>query len=178
MSEAFWQVINSSRWPKEQVVNMTTRDFLLQHLVVNELLTSRKSELDELKEGLKALGFLDLISKNKEACRVLFCASHGQLLTHKWFLDYIGQNEDDEFPGDSRCRSLLQFWTGWSVVPFGGLAKRLKVTFLPDDDKYVLPTSSACTATIRFPTVHSSKVKFFQFMDIAVKYGKVGFPNP
>ena len=125
--------------------------------------------MDELKEGLKALGFLDLISKNKEACRVLFCASHGQLLnpdilqgmmleiessnfaqeqSHKWFLDYIGQNEDDEFPGDSRCRSLLQFWTGWSVVPFGGLAKRLKVTFLPDDDKYVLPTASACTATV------------------------------
>ena len=80
MSEAFWKVINSSRWPKEQVVNITTKDFLLQHLVVNELLTSRKNELDELKEGLKALGFLDLISKNKEACRVLFNASHGQML--------------------------------------------------------------------------------------------------
>ena len=172
---------------------MTTKDFLLQHLIVNELLTSRKNELDELKEGLKALGFLDLISNNKEVCRILFCAGHCQPLnldvfkgmilefgssnfaqeqSHKWFLDYLGQSEDNEFSRDSRCRSLLQFWTGWSVVPFGGLAKRLKVVFLPDDDKYVLPTASACTALLRLPTAHSSKVKFFQFMDIAVKHGK------
>lgn len=70
--------------------------------------------MDELKEGLKALGSLDLISKSKEVCRVLFFACHGQLLnpdilkgmmveiessnfgqeqSHKWFLDYLGQNE-------------------------------------------------------------------------------------
>jgi hypothetical protein len=27
MSEAFWQLINSSRWTKEQPVNISTRDF-------------------------------------------------------------------------------------------------------------------------------------------------------
>ena len=199
MSEAFWQLINSSRWPKEQPVNISTRDFLLQHLVNHELLASRKNELNELREGLKSMGFLDLISKNKEMFKVFFCATEGKLLnldafkdmmlnilpsnfaeeqSHKWFFDYLDQNENQDFPGDNRCRSLLQFWTGWSVIPFGGLTKRLKVNFLPDDDKHSLPTSSACKATLRLPTVHSSKVKFFQSMDIALKFGKVGFPNP
>jgi hypothetical protein len=90
----------------------------------------------------------------------------------------MNKEEDQEFPGDSRCRSLLQFWSGWAFVPFGGLAKRLKIVFLDDDDKNSLPTASACTAILRLPTVHSSKSKFFEAMDIACKYGKVGFPNP
>ena len=92
--------------------------------------------------------------------------------------DYLGQNENQEFPEHNRCLSLLQFLTGWSVIPFGGVAKKLKFIFLPDDDKDRLPTSSACTATLRLPTIYSSKVKFFQSMDIVLKYGKVGFPNP
>ena len=199
MSEVFWQLINSSRWPKEQLVNISTKDFLLQHLVHHELLTSRKNEIEEFKEGLKSLDFLNLISKNREICKVLFCAPEGQQIdldafnemmlnilpsnfaeeqSHKWFLEYLGEEESREFPGDSRCRSLLQFWTGWSVVPFGGLTKRLKATFLPDDEKHSLPTVSACTATLRLPTVHSSKRKFNESMDIALKYGRVGFPNP
>ena len=199
MSEAFWQLINSSRWPKEQVIDIETRDFLLQHLVYHELLTSRKNEIEELKEGLKSLGLLDLIAKNAEICKVLFCADKSRQInadvlndmmlsispsnfaeeqSQKWFLEYLGLKADPDFPGDSRCRSLLQFWTGWSVVPFSGLTKRLKVIFLPDDDKCCLPTTSACTKTLRLPTVHSSRGKFFQSMDVALKYGKVGFPNP
>ena len=97
---------------------------------------------------------------------------------YKWLLEYISQEESEEFPGDSRCGSLLQFWTGWSAVPFGGLLKRLKVTFLADDEKHSLPTICACTAILRLPTVQSSKSKFFEAMDIACKYGKCGFPNP
>ena len=198
-SDAFWQLINSSRWPKEKLVDITTREFLCQHLVYNELLTSRKNEISEFKEGLKSLGFVDLLLKNTEKCKALLCATEhtpftpdilkDMMLTilpqnfaenqsHEWFLDYIRQGEDEEFPEDSRLRSLLQFWTGWNAVPFGGLTKRLKVTFLNDDDTYHLPTSSACLALLRIPTVHSSKKKFFQAMDIALKFAKVGFHNP
>ncbi len=199
MSEAFWQLINASRWPNEQLIDINTRDFLLQQLVYHELLTSRKNEIDELKEGLKSLGLLDLIAKNPKICKVLFCADKSQQInadvlnnmmlsispsnfaeeqSQKWFLDYLSLKPDPDFPDDNRCRSLLQFWTGWSVVPFGGLTKRLKVIFLVDDDKFCLPTSSACIKTLRLPTVHSSQGKFFQSMDVALKYRKVGFPNP
>ena len=83
-----------------------------------------------------------------------------------WFLNYLQLKESSDFPDDSRCRSLLEFWTGWSVVPFGSLS--LEVILLPDDEKHYLPRSSACTATLRLPTVPSSQGNFF----------KVGFPNP
>ena len=80
-SEAFWQLINCSRrWPKEKPVNITTRDFLLQHLMHHELLTSRKNEIEEFKEGLKSLGVLDFLFKNKEMCKALLCATETQPL--------------------------------------------------------------------------------------------------
>ena len=75
---------------------------------------------------------------------------------YSWFMSYVNQGEDDEFPSDSRQRALLQFWTGWTVVPFGGLTKKLKVAFLSDDDAKSLPTTSSCTA------VHSSEKGFFR----------------
>ena len=58
---------------------------------------------------------------------------------YNWFLEYIDLKEDEEFTGDSRRRSILQFWCGWSFVPFGDLSKRLKVHFLADDEKNSLP---------------------------------------
>ena len=94
--------------------------------------------------------------------------------SQKWFLDYLGLKPDPDFPDDNRCRSLLQFCTGWSVVPFGGLTKRLKVIFLADDDKFCLPTSSACTKTLRLPTVHSSQGKFFSIYGCCVEIQKSG----
>lgn len=56
--------------------------------------------------------------------------------------------------------------------------KRLKVAFLPVDDKYCLPTALAYTTTLRLPTVQSSKSKFYESMKTALKDGKVGFPKP
>ena len=177
---------------------MGSRDFLLQHLVSHELFASRRNEIDEFSEGLKSLGLLKL-RKNKETCKVLFTSGEFQGLTtdalmemtievetrnfterqaYSWLTSYINQEEDDEFPTDSRQRALLQFWTGWTVVPFGGLKKRLKVAFLPDDDATSLPTTSSCTAVLQIPTVHSSKKGFFQAMNVALKFGRVGFPNP
>ena len=128
MSEAFWQLINSSQWPKVQLIDINTRDFLMQHLIYHELLTSRKNELDELKQGLKSVGLLDLVAKNAEMCKVLFCADKSQQInadvlnemmppitpsnfaeeqSQKWFFDYLNLEADPDFPEDSRCRSLL-----------------------------------------------------------------------
>jgi hypothetical protein len=56
--------------------------------------------------------------------------SFSECQAYEWLKSYINEDKDEEFPGDSRQRALLQFWTGWTVVPFGGLAKRLKVAFL------------------------------------------------
>lgn len=94
---------------------------------------------------------------------------------HEWFESYLTE-ENSDFPGNTKLRSLFQFWTGWTVVPFGGLTKKLKVAFLPDDDTKTLPTASACLAIIRLPTVYTSKKRFFEAMDIVLRFGRVGFP--
>ncbi len=198
-NEAYWQIINSSRWPKEKIVDISSKEFLLQHLIFHELLVSRKNEIEEFSDGLKHLSFLDFLRKHKETCKVLFTGAECQPITvdslkemiinvetksfserqaHEWFLAYLNEDEDEDFPVDSRLRALLQFWTGWTIIPFGGLVKRLKVVFLPDDDTKTLPTTSSCTALLRIPTVHSSKKGFFKSMNIALKFGSVGFPNP
>ena len=114
---------------KEQVIDINIRDVFFQHLEQNELLTSRKSEMDELKEGLKSLVLLDAIAKNSDMCKVLFCSVKSQNITFavvsdilmpisttnyaeeqskNWFFNYLQLKESSDFPVDSRCRSLVR----------------------------------------------------------------------
>ena len=152
-----------------------------------QLVTNNKyaRQVHSCAAGLKHLGFLDFLCKYKETCKVLLTGTECRPVTvdslnemiidvetksfserqaHEWFLAYLNEGEDEDFPGDSRLRALLQFWTGWTIIPFGGLMRRLKVAFLPDDDDKSLPTTSSCTALLRIPTVHSSKKGFFKSM--------------
>jgi hypothetical protein len=87
--KAFWQIINLSRWPKEKVINMSSKDFLLQHLVSHELLVSRKNEIQEFSGGLKSLSLLKLLQKNKEICTILFTAGEFQPLTADGIMEMV-----------------------------------------------------------------------------------------
>ena len=62
-NESFWQVINSSHWPKAQEINFQNKDLLIQELVYNELISSRLQEICELRVGLETLGFLSTLRK-------------------------------------------------------------------------------------------------------------------
>ena len=115
--------------------------------------------------------FMELLSESEASN---FC----QRQAHSWFLEYTELQEDKDSPGDERLRALLQFCSEWRIIPFGSLGKKIKVTYLPDDDRYYFLTASACLALLRIPTVHSSKNKFFQAMNIALKYESTGFANP
>ena len=79
--EVLWQIINYLRWLKEKVINIASKDFLLQHLVSHELLVSRKNEIEEFLEGLKSLGLLNIVHTKKETCQVLFTAGEFQPFT-------------------------------------------------------------------------------------------------
>lgn len=198
-SEAYWTVINSSHWPKEQAITMSNKDLLIQQIIFNELLSSRKHEIDEFREGLESIGILQLIQKHKKGSHVFLCSSGSEFSTadlqelmklsepknfserqaSEWLMEYINEQESDVVgSGGPRACALLQFCTGWQVVPLGGLQTKIKVTYLADDDCYKLPTTSACLAILRIPTVHSTKKKFFEAMDIALKFERMGFPNP
>ena len=53
-SDAFWAIINASRWPIDKQIIDSNSSHLLQHLLENEIVYSRKIEIDQLSEGLKA----------------------------------------------------------------------------------------------------------------------------
>ena len=89
----------------------------------------------------------------------------------EWFKKYIVEASD-------RRKVILHFATGWIMISLGGLSRKIQVTFLPDDDELELPTSSACLFILHMPTVHSNEKLFAKFMDIALKFGSMGFPNP
>ncbi len=83
-----------------------------------------------------------------------------------------------ELVGGSRINVLMVFCTGHSKLPRNGIKNKFQVQFLTDDDEIVLPTSSACLQCARLPNSHSSKSKFDQAMDTALKFAALGFPNP
>lgn len=92
--------------------------------------------------------------------------------SYNWLLENIDKDKDQEFPGDGRHCSLLQFWSGWSMIPFEGHSKMFKVKFIADDDRYNLPISSACSVVLRLPTVYTSELRLFRAMNIACEHWK------
>lgn len=81
---------------------------------------------------------------------------------------YFLEAQEDEKLGD-----LLQFWTGWPSLPL--MSEKLPVTFLPKETSKELPVADTCFKTLSVPTIHNHYDAFQSKMDVAVKYGKVGF---
>ncbi len=53
--------------------------------------------------------------------------------------------------------------------------EKLKITFLAKENSKVLAVVDTCFNSLAIPTIHSSYEAFQEKMDVAVKYGKVGF---
>ena len=130
----------------------------------------------------------------KDIITYVNATNFAQNQSKSWFQEYLELVEEanNEFCAGTRLSTLLIFATGFKVPPVGGFRKSIgfkvppvggfrksiKVQFLPDDDNFTLPTVSACLFILNIPTVHSSKKKFFEEMDKALKYGSRRFPNP
>jgi len=59
----FWAIINASHWPIDKQMTDSNSSPLLQHLLENEIVCSRKMEIDQFSEGLQVLGLLQVIQK-------------------------------------------------------------------------------------------------------------------
>lgn len=159
-------------------------------MVEQEVLWSRKQELDEFSTGLESLGLLTVIRQNPDVCLSLLCSDENaelsrpevpddfvQAQTYEWFNTYISENpKSDSFLGGCRLKALLHFSTGYQVPPPGeSLPHKVSISFLPDDDQHQLPIAQACFGYLKLPTVHSSMAKFVEFMDMALKFEGTGF---
>eukprot|EP00794_Sanderia_malayensis_P014417 gene14417-15924_t len=197
--EVYWQIINNCHWPKAQVVDLSNKSMLVQEIIYNETVASRRDEIKELSEGLEILGFLDYAKQHPKYLKELFSSdnerkpfeladfekaifSSANTFAEKqaldWLFEYLKISSSGDFYGGSRLTALLMFCTGSTCPPRLGFIQKIQIKFLQDDDEKELPTSSGCLRILHLPTVHSSKQKFFAAMDIALKYGALGFPNP
>ena len=59
--------------------------------------------------------------------------------------------------GATRIEALLQFATSWCMPEKLGIAEKIKVEFLPDDDEHTFPMKTVCLNIIRLPTMHSKQ---------------------
>ena len=103
---------------------------------------------------------------------------HAEKQSFEWFKEYVqaSENVEDEDYPEGKLPTLLKFATGlWCIPPSQGENFALTVKFLEDDDTDVLPQATACANTLMLPTVHSSKVKFTESLDLALKFGNAGF---
>ena len=200
-NDVSWQIINSCHWPVEQVIDMTNKDLLIQHIIYSEAIANRREEIREFANGLDTLSFLsyarkfpkflhELLTSNKDNVKPFGIAefkenvitepkSFAEKQAIEWLYECIERKEDaDQFFGGSRMKALLMFCTGTIAPPRYGYKQKIQISFKPDDDEHELPTSSACLHVLSLPTVHSSKKKFFQAIDVALKHAALGFPNP
>ena len=97
------------------------------------------------------------------------CKGFSENQAKEWLCQYINQT--------SRLTEFLSFCTGYSNMPFGGLNGTISVKYLPDDDEKSLMKTSACLKILFLPTVHSSRERFFHFIDMALDNGSKGFVN-
>ena len=128
-SESFWSVINASHWSITKKITDKNVAHLVQNLLVTEIISFRKFEIDSFAEGLKNLEFLDATKNNKEVCFKLLCNSIEQTLTpdefnnlfdasvqrpsdfaqlhsYDWFMDYVMLVRRNSYVC---CSSLLAF---------------------------------------------------------------------
>ena len=189
-SDAFWAIINASHWPLAKKIDDQNATMLIQHFLENEIIYSRKLEMDSFAERLDVLGLLEIIRQNPGSCRDLLCYNTGMKMTAEKFFSQMMLKEPDDFSekqsylwflkyvqsaSEEQLIRLLQFVSGYKSIPPRGLLHKICVKYLPDDESATLPKSMACLSIIHLPTVYSSEKRFVQSLDVALKWGNEGF---
>ena len=188
-SDAFWTVINASHWPIERQITGDNRSHLIQHLLENEIIYSRKMEIEQFSEGLQVMGLLQILRENPTVSYELLCHDPKLKLTVENFLSQVNLQEPSDYSekqsynwflkfvnsADDNVLISLQFITGHKSISPCGLPHQICIKYLADDDAASLPKSSACLAIINLPTVHSSEKKFMESLAVALKCECEGF---
>ena len=131
---------------------------------VHHVFLSRKSQLDDLQEGLKSLGVLDLIHQypNEMYQWMVFPAKTSLTTTQvmsvidnvdpilpreaetlEYFTRYLTEADSDTLA------DVLQFATSFRCIPPGGLDPPITISFV---DAEQLPEAHTCNRTLELPT--------------------------
>ena len=70
---------------------------LIQHLLENKIICSRKLEMDSFAEGLDVMGLLEIIRENPRSCRDLSCYNTEMKMTAEKFFSQMMLKEPEDF---------------------------------------------------------------------------------
>lgn len=186
------KILNCSQWDPLVSVTMKNKSLLIAELIYEETVRKRLPPINSICEGLKLTGIFTHLKNNIDICREIFVFT-GEKLSGKMFWDLIdettitGNLEYEKlqtvgffksmiFEADeTTLRGVLQFITGFDIVPPWGFETKIRVEFLEDDDVNIIPKAMACFNILSLPTVHSDEDVFKTHFKNAIKFEGFGF---
>ena len=89
-ADIYWTINNSSHWPKQNQISIANISILIQHLMYNEIILSRRNEREELIAGLMSVGFYQKLVLNVDIVKPLLCYDETvQILTKECIYDCL-----------------------------------------------------------------------------------------
>ncbi|XP_076129024.1 uncharacterized protein LOC143110083 [Alosa pseudoharengus] len=157
---------------------------ILHHGVI----VRRDRQMAQFRKGLKDTGLLKMLKERPELAAVLFprtaeAEMEPQMITQR--VIWPEPDSDDEGDIDDYCsaaaylrqyissasssqlRDLVEFWTGWTVLP-----DQLYVSI---DKDLTFPVASTCFTTLKIPAGCRSYAEFCQNLSAAVSSTEFGF---
>ena len=185
-SPAYEQIINSSQWPIDCVLSMSSVETLKSMLIWEELVDRREKQIKSVREGLDFVGFLPFLQMYPEmispyfemkmlemsASVMMSIISWDGVSDHKkeidWLKEYVMESDS------THLIMLLKFATGLGSVNVINMPT-IHLGYTTEDK--ILPESIACANTFLVPLGNSTKDEFFRSVTTALELGFEGYGN-
>ncbi|KAJ8270424.1 hypothetical protein GJAV_G00114420 [Gymnothorax javanicus] len=173
------------------------RRWLAEAMLHHAVIGRRKKQIKQLRKGLQDTGVLNMIKERLALAAVPFPRSAAQIMDSEYFFVFqmilkriiwpMEDSEDENIDGNVeeaclvtgflRCyiekgtseelHRLIQFWTGWTILP-----QHLYVEVSSD---LTLPVASTCLTTLKLPLKCCSYEAFTENLQASVRSTKFGF---
>ncbi|XP_049906331.1 uncharacterized protein LOC126393928 [Epinephelus moara] len=159
--------------------------------VVSIVIERRRTQMKQLRRGLKDSSVVTMIKERPALAEVLFPRSAEQVMDSQTILKRIiwpmpdSEDEDDHSNVEETClvtgflrdyiekgssqelQLLLKFWTGWSIPPL-----QLYAEVSPE---ITLPVASTCLTTLKLPLKCQNDQAFKENLEASVRSTEFGF---
>ncbi|XP_072153171.1 uncharacterized protein [Bemisia tabaci] len=173
------------------VQKFTSKEAFIQDIMEYYINKIMQEPFHQLIEGLKTLDLLDSLRENPDVWKSCFVkpvipltADHfrtfidvewsedptikkDQVPNMTFFFYFI--NELEHAINGYSISDLLMFATGYQTEPAGGLIKKIKVKFLPNDGSRRYPEATACSFELYLPTWPKTLNDFKEYFYTAFK---------
>ena len=183
--------VNSCQWLPTDEINISNKLLLISELIHEEVVRKRLPQLNAIKKGLEEVKLLKLFFNNKEVAKTFLkgssCQNYKQVLLKtiqfsrkpklsqaeidvlNWFEDYVKDESEDTL------KKLIGFSTGRSIYQPWEKLPPIAIKFLEDTEDKCFMEATACLAILELPVVHTSKSKFFEYLNKSLELEGLGF---